>query len=344
MSRKLIYTLSVVAIIGLAIFILTLNCWGTVPSNYTGIRTVWDVVQEPPLKEGRYFKVPFSEDLILMSNRVQSIRVAAGVPNATTDQTAETKDQQEIPIFDFTIQYQLLPEKSISIYKAYGENYAAPLVQVNALPLIKEVFASYLSDEIVINKGNIPAQISQKLNAITEPYGIVIRQVIMNSYNFSDEYNKLVEQYAMNMRQLKNNEVTQQNQRIQAQTDYDVKVKAAERDAETQRITAEANKAAAMIEARTQTDTSKIKADSEAYITATKAEAEKKARLAQAEAVKAELEAEAAGLTDLVIQKAFIEKWDGKFVPNFGGSTSAGFTDYTKIIEQYLLTNTNSEK
>ena len=340
MSRK-VWTSSIATTMLLAIiFSCMLNCYGTVPSNFTGIRTIWDVVQETPLKEGRYFKVPFSEKLILMDNRVQTIRVAAGVDGATTTQTAETKDQQELPVFDFSIQFQLLPENSIAVYKAYGADYAKPLVQLTALPFIKEVFAEYLSDEIVTNKSVIPQKIADKLNAVTEPYGIVIRRVIMNSYNFTDEYNALVEQYAMSTRQVKNNEVNLQNQRLQAQSDYDVKVKAAERDAETQRIKAEADKAAALIDAQTRAETDKIKAENDAAIMVSKAEAEKTSRIAKADATKAELEAEAAGLNDLVVQKAFIEKWDGRLMPSFGGGANIGFTDYTEFVKDFVQPST----
>ena len=83
----------------------------------------------------------------------------------------------------------------------------------------------------------------------------------------------------------------------------------------------------------------KIDAENNAYVTRTQAEAERDARIAKADAEKAELEAKAAGLNDYVIQQQWIQKWDGKLIPNFGGNNGLNFTDWTDIIKQYLVTD-----
>jgi len=151
----------------------------------------------------------------------------------------------------------------------------------------------------------------------------------------------ILEQRALLNAQLENNQLQQKNETIAAQTQYDVAVKQAEKDAETQRIAAENANAIALANANAKAETEKINADNAAYVTRTKAEAERDARLATAEAVKAELEAKASGLNDFVIQQEFIEKWDGKLIPSFGDS-GIGFTNYTDIIQQYVFSTDDS--
>lgn len=331
----------------LLILILIAAMWGTVPPNHIGIRVRAGVVQNEALSEGWKFKIPFVDKIISMSNQVQDTRVACGVKDATTDEAAETMDRQLLPIYDFEIKYQLIKENSFSVYKLYGKNYAPKLVDSNAVSIIKSVFSMYHSEDIVTNKETIPAQVMEKLNEITEPVGVKIVKVNMKNYDFTPEYTALLEERAYLSAQLKNNEIKQNNERIAAQTAYDVAVKKAEQDAETARVKAESDKAIALIQAenakevaRVQAESDaaakKIKVDNEAYVLVTQAEADRTARLAKAEATKAELEAQASGLNELVIQRQWIDKWNGQLIPSFGDGSGFSFTDLTDVVNSYF--------
>lgn len=313
-----------------------ISVMSSVPAGHTGIMTTYGKVEAMALDPGLIFKKPWQK-IICLDNRVQKMRVASGVKDATTTDTAETKDQQLIPSFEFEIQYQLNAEKSYVVYSAYGKNYSKYLINSNVLQFIKETFAMYNADEIVVSKGEIPKVIAEKLAAVTEPMGVDIISVTMVTYDFSPEYTAILEQRALLNAQLENNQLQQKNETIAAQTQYDVAVKQAEKEAETQRIAAENENAIAMAKAQSQAETDRINAEKEAYVTRTKAEAEKDARLAAAEAEKAELEAKSAGLNEYVIQQEWISKWDGKLIPNFGGAGNGiSFTNYTDIISEYL--------
>lgn len=307
----------------------------SVPTGYTGIMTTFGKVESTPIDAGFHLKKPWQR-IVLMDNRVQMMRIAAGTERATTSDSAETADQQLIPTFEFEVQYQLIPEMSYAVYENYGENYADRLITANALQKIKEVFATYEAESIVRAKAEIPLQIGEKLSEITEPMGVHIVRVNMKTYDFSPEYTRILEERALLNAQLENTRMQQQNETIAAQTQYDVAVKQAEKEAETKRIAAENARDVAIIEANAQAETKRISAENEAFVITTTAEAEKIARLAAAEATKAELEAQAAGLTDQIIAKSWIERWDGHLMPSIG-DTGIGFTNYTDIIEGYLM-------
>lgn len=325
----LVLLLLVVGIVPTPIAVLT-----SVPSGYTGILTSYGKVEDTHLDAGIHFKLPWQK-IVKMDNHIQLMHISSGVKDATTTDTAETRDQQIIPVFDFEIQYQLNPDMSYIVYSNYGANYENVLITSNALQFIKEAFSNYDADQIVSAKAEIPQQIKERLEEATNKLGVNILRVNMVTYDFSPEYTEILEQRAMLNAQLENNKVQQQNQTIAAQTEYDVAVKAAEKEAETQRIAAENANSIAIAQAKANAEKEKIAADNEAYVTRTKAEAEKDARMSVAEAEKAELEARAAGLNDYVIQQEWIEKWNGALIPSFG-STGIGFTDFTDIIKQYL--------
>ena len=337
------------AVIGVIAIVLLINSIGTVPYNHVGILIRAGVVQPKELAEGWKFKIPFVDKIDAMSNKVETTRVACGVEKATTNEAAETADRQLLPVYEFEVHYQLLKEKSFDVYKAYGKNYSSKLVDSNAVTVIKNVFAVYHSEDIVANRDKIPEQVKDQLNSITEPIGVKITRVNMKNYDFTPEYTALLEERAYLNAQLKNNEIKQNNERIAAQTAYDVAVKKAEQEAETARIKAENDKKVALIQAenakevaRVQAESDaaakKIKVDNEAYVLVTQAEADRSARLAKAEATKAELEAQAAGLNELVIQQQWISKWNGELIPSFGEG-GISFTDMTDIVNSYFMAN-----
>jgi len=307
----------------------------SVPAGHTGVLTTYGKVENEALEAGLHFKLPW-QHIVKLDNRVQVMRIAAGVDKATTKDTAETKDQQLIPKFEFEIHYQLNPEMSYVVYSNYGEKYADVLLSSNGLQLIKETFALYNAEQIVSAKGEIPQLLMKRLNEMTAPLGVNIIRVNMVTYDFAPEYTAILEQRALLTAQLENNKLQQQNETIAAQTQYDVAVKQAEKEAETLRIAAENENKIAIANANAKAEAEKINADNAAYVTRTKAEAERDARLAAAEAEKAELAAKSSGLNDYVIQQEFIQKWNGQLIPTFS-NTGFGFTDFTEVVKQYLL-------
>lgn len=328
--------IAVVAII-LAAIMVVMSCMGSVPVGHTGILTTFGKVEATHLDSGMYTKKPWQE-VVELDNRKQVLTISSDGGNSA-ENAIETRDQQLVMSYEFEVHYQLNPEMSYAVYKNYGKNYEDKLITSNGQQFIKEVFALYLADEIVTSREKIPEEIKQRLSTVTEPLGVNIERINFVSYDFSPEYTAVLEQRALLNAQIENNKLAQQNETIAAQTQYDVAVKQAEKEAETQRIAAENANKIAIAQAEAQAETDRINAENNAFVTRTKAEAQKDARLAAAEAEKAELEAKSAGLNDYVIQQEFIQKWDGKLIPSFG-DTGLGFTDYTDVIKGYLFAET----
>ena len=351
-TKRLICLVVVFVIVG----ILFASMIGSVPRNHVGILIRAGVVQPEELSEGWKFKIPLIDKIDAMSNEVQTLRIATGnVDKPTTSESAETKDRQLIPTFEFEIQYQLSKDQSFNVYKNYGKNYETRLITTNATAIIKQVFSMYDAEMIVEKKTEIPEKVKELLNEFTSPVGIEIKRVNMKTYDFTAEYTAILEERAMLSAQLKNNEIKQNNERIAAQTAYDVAVKESEKNAETNRIAAENAKEVALLQAQQESETrliraqadaeaNRIAAENDAYVITTRAEADKEARLASAEATKAELEAQASGLNELVIQRQFLEKWNGQLLPNFGSGSGITFTNMTDIIKAYMPSIGGSEE
>ena len=243
-----------------------------IPDGCTGILKTYGKIENTYLQSGIHLKKPWQQ-IVIMDNRVKTMKISSGVKDANTTDTAETKDQQLVPSFEFEIQYQLNATKSYEVYRNYGANYEKVLLTSNALQFIKETFSMYKAEEIVGAKSEIPLVIQDKLNAATSPLGIDIKRVNMVTYDFTPEYTKILEDRAMKKAQLENNRLEQQNQTITAQTQYEVAVKEAEKQAETQRIAAENANAIAIKNAEKEAETQRIAAENENAIEIAKAKA-----------------------------------------------------------------------
>lgn len=335
--------------ISIVLLVIAINCVGTVPVNHTGVWKILGVVQEHAVPEGMHLKFPFVDSIESISNQVQTATIIASQTDskATTKETAETKDQQLIMAYSFEIQYQLDKNKSFVVYQNYGKNYEKFLIVDNSIPVIKQAFAQYESEEIVPNKENIALYVQEKLSEYTEQFGIHVMRVNFISYDFTAEYDAILEERASLKAKKINEQIRQEQEKVTAQTAYDVAVKQAEQAAQTAKIAAENQKVVALVQAEKDKETrlinaqaeaeaKKIEADNQAYVKITVANAERDARLAAAEATKKELEAQASGLNDLIIQKAFIEKWNGQLIPSFGNSSSFNFADMTEIYKRFL--------
>lgn len=340
---KLIKKLIICGVSAVVALILITQSIGIVPVNHTGVWKRAGVVQDEAVKEGWHIKIPFVDSIETISNLVQTTTITY----AQTKETAETKDQQLIMDYAFEVQHQLVPEQSFVVYKNYGKNYEQMLITSNALPIIKQAFANYESEEITTHKEDIALYVQAKLQSFTEEFGIKILRVNFQSYDFTKEYDAILEERATLKARVTNEELRQNQERVAAQTAYDVAVKRAEQEAETARIAAdnakevalvkaEQDKQTQLIQANAKAEAAKIEADNKAYVTITLADADRDARLAAAEATKAELEAQAAGLTDLVIQREWINRWNGKLIPSFGGNNGISFTNMTEIMKYFF--------
>ena len=87
----------IVAIVFAIIFVLLLmgilppgvSIMTSVPAGHTGILTTYGKVENTYLPSGLHFKKPWQK-IVVMDNRIQTMRIASGTNKSTTSDTAET--------------------------------------------------------------------------------------------------------------------------------------------------------------------------------------------------------------------------------------------------------------
>ena len=182
----------------------------------------------------------------------------------TTQSYSNDKQTMDVAM---TVQYQIKPESVKEIAVTYGGLTALEgKIQSIAVERTKAVLSSYTADKIIMERATVSATVTAEIeNTVGDNYHVDITMVALTNIDFSDVYEKAVEDKMV---------------AEQAKLQKDYENQAAEAAAETAKKVAE------------------LQADADAYAKEKAAEAEAKAIIAKAQA-----EAEALNIQTLEVAK-----------------------------------------
>lgn len=196
---------------------------------------------------------------------------------------AYSSDAQVMTIA-MTVQYQVLSDKAVEIVQSYG-SLEALTSRITAIitEQPKSVVSKRTAMDIIANRSAITPEVEAAIvNAVGEEYYVVINTVAITNIDFSDAFEQAVEEKMIAEQAKLKAEYENQTKIAQAQAEADAKLAQAQAQIEIAKAQAEAKKIAAEAEA----EANKILTES---------------------------------LTDIILEKIYAEKWDGK-LPTVVGS------------------------
>lgn len=201
--------------------------------------------------------------------------------------SAFSKDMQQVDI-KCSLNYALQSQGALKMYKDVGKKYDDKIMLPLALDALKSTFSRYSAEELVANRDLIAEEVFAELAQELEFYSIRVQEVAIEDIDFSDAFTNAIEAKQVATQTL-----------LQAETEQKQQTLIAEAEAERAMIKAKSESEQRLIRAQAEADAVKIAADAEAY----------------------RLEMESKHITDAVIQKETVEKWDGKLPTITGGDT-----------------------
>lgn len=136
------------------------------------------------MNEGLNFKAPFIDSVYKMQIRDR---------NYNSDVEVSSKDMQTIKISSSLV-YSLDSQKVGDIYRRYGNNIESTIIKPTVAEVINATIAQYPIEEFVSKRDEISKKIMGTIRTRLSDIGIDIKSFLITNHDFSDDYNKAIEQ------------------------------------------------------------------------------------------------------------------------------------------------------
>jgi len=211
---------AVIIIVVLAIIVLA-SAVAIVPAGSTGVVTTFGKVSETTYSEGFHLKIPFAQEVEIISNKIQVYE---------TDASAVSKDLQSVNS-KIAVNFRVRSEASASIYKNIGGDYQQVILMPAVQESMKAISAKYTAEQLITERNQVGAEIKDQLEAKVSDYGIQIEKFNIVNFDFSAEFNSAIEQKQVAEQNLIKTRTEQEEQLVIADADAQKKIKAANAEA-----------------------------------------------------------------------------------------------------------------
>lgn len=201
--------------IGALVFIGMMTSVTTIGTGQIGVVTNFGRVTGRELGEGIALKMPFGVESVAAYD--------VKVQKETAATAAATKDLQDISA-EVVLNYHLNRGDVSKMHQTVGVFYKDKLISPGLQEVFKSAAAKYNASELITDRAALKNDVNKQLKDRLEKYGIVVDDVSITNFKFSDSFAKAIE----------DKQVAQQNAE-RAKFNLD----AAKTDAEAQRVQSE---------------------------------------------------------------------------------------------------------
>ncbi len=172
-----------VIIIVIILAFLAMQSYTIIQAGYRGVVLQLGAVRPVALDEGLHFRIPFVQTVIPMEVRVQK---------SETSQTAASHDLQNVST-TIAVNYHLDGNNVNKLYQQVGLEYATRIVDPAIAESLKAVTAQYSAEELVSKRSEVSAKVKDVLKQKLAVYNIILDEINIREFKFSDEYNRAIE-------------------------------------------------------------------------------------------------------------------------------------------------------
>lgn len=212
-----------------------------VPAGSTGVIVTFGKVSDKVLSEGLHMKIPYAQELVIVSNKIQVYEA---------DASAVSKDLQTVSS-KIAVNFRVRSDASSSIYKNIGQDYQTVILMPAVQESMKAVSAKFTAEQLITERNKVGNEIKEQLESKVSDYGIQIEKFNIVNFDFSKEFNDAIEA----------KQVAEQNL-LKTKTEQEQAIVIAEAEAEKKIIAAEAEANAIKTKADAQAKANKQLADS----------------------------------------------------------------------------------
>jgi len=220
-----------IVLLALGAILLLPALWGsfyTIDSGERGLVKTFGSVSDIT-DDGLHLKFPF----------IQSVtKVDVRTLKAHSPAEAGTKDMQRVAAA-VALNYHLDASKLIQIYTKTGLDVEAKIIEPRIQEVVKAVVAKYSADNLLSQRETVKSEISAALKASVASYGIVVEDIQITDFKFSESYNAAIE----SKQTAEQNALKAKNDLDRIRIEADQKIATARAEAEAIKIQSEAVRA-----------------------------------------------------------------------------------------------------
>ncbi len=167
----------------IACLIVVAGSTGIVGAGQRGVLLRFGALTEEIKDEGLYFKVPFAEEIVLMSTQLQ--KYTAGV-------SALSKDLQQVTT-EVTLNYQLDAERVGTIYQEMRQDYENRVIQPYIQEAVKSTTADFDAEQLITQRPQVKDELQNLMAERLRDPGILVIQVSITDFQFSQTFQESIE-------------------------------------------------------------------------------------------------------------------------------------------------------
>lgn len=219
------------AVLTAVVLVVLFNCFTVVEEGYIGVKYQFGKIVSSNLTAGLNAHIPFIEEIQQVDTREQ-------IYSVQTD--AYTSDTQTVDSLALKLNYYYDGTKLEEIIRSIGvSNVETKLLVPNVAKISKDEIGKVKAEDLVQNRSDVQNAIYLSLKETLEPQGIIVTDFAIENLSFDEAFEQSI-----------------QAKVIAAQDALKMQNKTAEREEEAKQK---------VIAAQAEADSQKIKADAEAY-------------------------------------------------------------------------------
>src|SRR3989338_5693281 len=174
-----------IMIIGILIAIVALiaSSVGVVGAGQRGVLLRFGAMTGIIKDEGLYFKIPFVEQVVLMSTQIQKYSALA---------SASSKDLQVVTT-EVTLNYQLESGKVGEIYRTMRQDYEHRVIQPFVQEAVKSIAANFDAEQLITQRPRVKADLQNLISTKLAPLGIRVVELSITDFRFTQVFQDSIE-------------------------------------------------------------------------------------------------------------------------------------------------------
>jgi regulator of protease activity HflC (stomatin/prohibitin superfamily) len=166
-----------------AILALLSSSVGIVGAGQRGVLLRFGAPTGDIKNEGLYFKIPFAEQVVLMSTQIQKYAALA---------TASSKDLQVVTT-EVMLNYQLEPSQVTEIYRNMRQDYEMRVIQPFVQEAVKSVAANFDAEQLITQRPRVKAELQELLTKRLATLGIRVIELSITDFRFTQVFQDSIE-------------------------------------------------------------------------------------------------------------------------------------------------------